>query len=215
MHVADALTTAPCIYANVGLSIGWGPKKAELVLPTDCDPEKLPIPRNPRGEPLPDIVHGFKACLGIPRHPANDVEFILAALQQIADHQDNLLELVGDVSEEYPFVALRLLQVCAVNRFEHILSAGPPEAASLFAEQRDLAITNVLAVVQGFPVDPATTTHDLPMVAGWAGLPPLQRIAFASYLGAFFRVAEPLVHRLMQMRGTTTSMVAGLLEDPT
>jgi hypothetical protein len=143
------------------------------------------------------------------------VEFILAALQQVADHHDNLLELVGDVSEEYPFVALRLLQVCAVNRFEHILSAGPPEAASLFAEQRDLAITNVLAVVQGFPVDPATTTHDLPMVAGWAGLPPLQRIAFASYLGAFFRVAEPLVHRLMQMRGTTTSMVAGLLEDPT
>ena len=56
VQVADALTTAPGIYANVSLSIGLGPKKTELVLPTDCDPEEQPIPRNPRGEPLPDIV---------------------------------------------------------------------------------------------------------------------------------------------------------------
>jgi len=134
VQVAGALTTALGIYANVGLSIGWGPKKTELVLPTDCDPEELPIPRNPRGKPLPDIVQGFKACLGVPRHPAKDVKCILEALQQVANRHDNLLELVGDVSEEDPFAALRLLQVCAVNRFGHILSAVPPEAASLFAE---------------------------------------------------------------------------------
>ena len=166
VQVADALTAAHGIYASVGLSIGWGPKKTELVLPTDCDPEELPISRNPRGEPLSDIVHGFKACMWVPRHPANDVELILEALQQVANRHDNLLELFGDVSEEDPFAALRLIQVCAVNRFGHILSAVPPEAASLFAEQRDLAITNALAVVQGFPIDPATTTHDLPVVAG-------------------------------------------------
>ena len=89
----------------------------------------------------------------------------MEVLQQVADRHDNLLELVGDVSEEDPFVALRLLQVCAVNCFGHILSAAPPEAASLFAEQRDLAITNALALVHGFPVDPTTKTHDLPVVA--------------------------------------------------
>ena len=64
VQVSDALTSAHGIYANVGLSIGWGPKKKELVLPTDCDPEELPITRNPRGESLPDIVKGFKAFLG-------------------------------------------------------------------------------------------------------------------------------------------------------
>jgi len=88
------------------------------------------------------------------------------ALRQVADRHDNLLELVGNVSEKDPFAALRLLQVCGINRFGHILGAVPPEAASLFAEQRDFAITNALAVVKGFLVEPATTTHDLPVVAG-------------------------------------------------
>ena len=101
-NMADALTAAHDIYANFGLSIGWGPKKIKLVLPADCDPEELPIPRNPRSEHLPNIVHGFKACLGVPRHPSNDGEFILdsLSLRQVAYRHDILLELVEDVSEE-------------------------------------------------------------------------------------------------------------------
>ena len=83
------------------------------------------------------------------------------------------MELVGNVAEEEPFATLRLLQVRGVNRFGHIFGAVPPESASIFAEQRDLAITRALAVVQGFPVDKATTTHDLPLEACGAGLQPL------------------------------------------
>jgi hypothetical protein len=64
----------------------------------------------------------------------NDGDFILDALRQVAVHHNNLLELVGDVSEENPFAALRLLQLCMVNRFGHILSTVPTESASLFAE---------------------------------------------------------------------------------
>ncbi len=109
---------------------------------------------------------------------------------------------------------MRLLQVCGVNRFGHILSAVPPEAATIFAQQQDFAITKALAAIQGFPVDSSTSTHDLSVVAGGAGLPPLQRTASASYLGAFFRVVGPLIHRLVQMRGPTTSRVDALLEDP-
>ncbi len=65
--VALKLTTAPDICGDVGLSLGWGPTKTKLVLPTDCDPEGLLLSRKLRGEPLPDIVQGFKACLGVPR----------------------------------------------------------------------------------------------------------------------------------------------------
>ena len=63
-------------------------------------------------------------------------------------------------------------------------------------------------------MDKATTTHDLPTMAGGAVLTSLHRMASASYLGAFFRVARPLVHRLVQMRGTTTTKSIALLEDP-
>ena len=104
--------------------------------------------------------------------------------------------------------------MCGVNRFGPILSAVPPEYVSAFAEQRDLAITCALTAVQGFPVDTATTTRDFPMVAGGAGLLSHQRTSSASYIGAFFRVARPLVHRLVQMGGMTTSMAIALLEDP-
>ncbi len=105
--------------------------------------------------------------------------------------------------------------MCRVNRFGYILGAVPPGSASLFAEQRALAITNALAAVHGFPVDMATTTHDLLVVAAGAGLPPLQRTTSASYMGIFFRVAGSFIHRLVQMRGTTTTKVVALLEDPT
>ena len=93
----------------VGLQLGWGPKKTELVLPLNCDPDSLPLPRDPAGHPLPDIVSGFKACLGVPRHPACDENFITAALKPVALRHDSLLELVADVSDEDPLASLRLL----------------------------------------------------------------------------------------------------------
>jgi hypothetical protein len=88
------------------------------------------------------------------------------ALRHVIVRHDNHLELVGDASQEDPFVALRLLQVCGVNRFGHILSAAPPESASLFAKQRYMAITNACEAVHGFSVDTVDTTHDLPVLAG-------------------------------------------------
>ena len=103
--------------------MGWGPKKTELVLPLNCDPDSLPLLRDPANHPLPDIVLGFMACLGVPRHPTCDEKFITAALEPVALPHDSLLELAADVSDEDPLAALRLLQVCGINTFGHILSA--------------------------------------------------------------------------------------------
>ena len=76
------------------------------------------------------------------RKPTTTCDFILGALRRLATRRDNnLLELAGDVAEEEPFATLRLLQVSGVNYFGHILNAVPRESASIFAEQRDLAIT--------------------------------------------------------------------------
>ena len=92
-----------------------------MVLPLDCYPDDLFLPRVSAGHLLLEVVNGFKACLGVPRHPTSAVSFIIAALEPIASRYDNLMELVTNISEEDPFAALILSQVYGVNRFGHIL----------------------------------------------------------------------------------------------
>ena len=99
------------------------------------------------------MVTGFKACLGVPRHPTNIDSFIAEALLPVAGRHDNLLDLAFDVSDEDQFVALRFLQVCGVNRFGHILSAVLFDATATFCAQRDAAITKTLGAIQGIPLD--------------------------------------------------------------
>ena len=52
------------------------------------------------------------------------------------------------------------------------------------------------------------------VVAGGARLSSLSRMASASYLGAFFRIAGTLINRLKLMGGNTTARAASLLADP-
>ena len=61
-----------------------------------------------------------------PRYYYNDQAFITAALQDLGAKHDRLLDLEEQISDEDPFAALRLLQVCGVFRFGHVLSAIPP-----------------------------------------------------------------------------------------
>ena len=185
-NVASALTASIDLYRMIGLTLGWGPKKTELILPIDCNPDDLHLPRDTSGRPLPDVVSGFRACLGVPRHPTNDATFIANALGPLGDRHDALLDLVASVSDEDPFGALRLLQVCGVNRFGHVMSAVPPGSTISFCSQRDTAVSLALGTIQGFPVDHEHSTHSLPVAAGGAGLHSLQTTASTSYLGAFF-----------------------------
>ena len=75
-NVALALDAASGLYVMIELSLGWSPRKTELQLLVDCDHDNLPLPRDESGIPLPDVVNGFKACLGVPRHPTNCDIFI-------------------------------------------------------------------------------------------------------------------------------------------
>ena len=135
-------------------------------------------------------------------------------MESFAKRHDNLLELITHISEEDPLLALRLLQVRGVNKFGHILSIVTPETSADFCAQPDAAIIATFGAIQGILVDPATSTHDLPVVAGGAGLPSLSRTAFVNYLGAFFSVSRPFIDRLSHMGGTYIARAALLLEDP-
>ena len=58
-----------------------------------------------------------------------------------------LLDLVEFVANEDPFASLRLLQVCGVQCFGHIINAVPPPLVADFATFRDDAITSTFAAI--------------------------------------------------------------------
>jgi len=128
---------------------------------------------------------------------------------------DRLLDLVEEVSEEDPFAALRLLRVCGVNRFGHVLIAVPPQKVQAFADSRDEAMALTCAVIQQEPPSDHST-HSLPVGAGRARLTSLGKHASGSYdLGAFFRITGPLQQRLTTLGGSTNRAVAAGLQNPT
>ena len=131
----------------IGLSLGWRPRKIKMEILVGCDLDNLPLSRHDSNRPLLEVVNGFKACIGVPRHSSNCSRFLSEALQPLAKRHDSLLDLVADVSEEEPFAALRLLEVCGVNMFGHVLSAVPPDFAAAFCEDRDAVIAAALGAI--------------------------------------------------------------------
>jgi hypothetical protein len=99
---------------------------SELALPPKVDPETLPLPRGDDGRILSHLVHGLEVCQGVPRHREMCANFITKAMQKPAARHDRLLLLAKDIAVEAPLTALRLLQVCGVNGFGHVISAVPP-----------------------------------------------------------------------------------------
>ena len=120
------------------------------------------------------------------------------------------MDLIADISDETPFVALRLLQVCGANKFGHILSDVPPGSSAYFCAQRDEAIYSAFVAIQGLPVDPVSSTHALYVVAGGARLPSLSQTTIASYLGAFFRFAGSLIERMSQRKKARDPLQEGM-----
>ena len=125
-QMATVFRTAPTIFGKVGLRIGYGPGKTELILPKGTTANEFPYPLEDPETPAPHIVPGFKSCLGVPRHFDNDPEFLHASLQSMGEAHDRLLDLTEEIADEDPFAALRLLQTCGIQRFGHVLSAVPP-----------------------------------------------------------------------------------------
>ncbi len=131
--MATALQHAPGIFAKVGLRLGYGPGKTELILPKGCSRQDFPFPLDDPDVAAPQVVVGFKSCLGVPRHFENDPEFLHEALHAMGTAHDRLLDLTEEVADEDPFAALRILQTCDISRFGHVLSANPPPLAQQFA----------------------------------------------------------------------------------
>jgi len=160
--MAEVLAHAPIIYGKVGMKIGYGPGKTKLILPRDYDREDFPYPLDDPSVLVPHVVTGFMTCLGVPRHHNNDQAFIAAALLDLGVKHDKLLDLVDEISDEDPFATLRVLLVCGVSKFGHVLIAVPPACVLYFARGRDEAVAASLATIQHeTPLD--QSTHTLPL----------------------------------------------------
>jgi len=73
----------PLFSKKVGLRIGIGPGKTELILPEGYDKIIFSYPLdNPRID-APHAVPGFSAYLGVLRHYSNDQDFIYDALKDL------------------------------------------------------------------------------------------------------------------------------------
>jgi hypothetical protein len=210
VHMAIALDAAPSIYKKVGLRIGWGPCKTEMILPPDVDSDSFLSLVGPDCHPF--IVTGFTSCLGVPRHATNDHVFTSTTLESLGERHDRLLDLIEEVADVDPFAALRLLQVCNVNRFSHTISSVPPPLVHDFAIARDEAVAaTVAAIKQETPSE--SSTHSLLVGAGGASITSPAKHTTGSYPGAFFRVTGPLHQRLIAMGGSTNRSFFALLAE--
>jgi hypothetical protein len=189
--MAAVLEEAPGIFRKVGLRLGYGPGKTELILPQGCSREEFPFPLDDPAVPAPQVVDGFTSCLGVPRHFSNDPVFLHEAMQKMGGAHDRLLDLTEEIADEDPFAALRLLQTCGISKFGHVLSAVPPALAQDFARERDEAISATFSTIQQSPTT-ENSMHALPVGARGAGLTSLETHAAGGYIGAFFRIAGPL-----------------------
>ncbi len=187
-HMATVLYHAPEIFGKVGLRIGLGPGKTELILPKGCSMQEFPFPLDDPQVAAPQVVAGFKSCLRVPKHFDNDPDFLHESLQALGTTYDRLLDLTEEIADEDPFAALRLLQTCGINSFGHVLSAVPPPLVRAFARERDEAIAATFATIQQSPPGDGSTTT-LSVGASGAGLTSLEAHAWGGYLGAFYWIA--------------------------
>ena len=145
--MATSLQQAPGIFAKVGIRLGYGPGKTQLVLPKGCSRQDFPFPLDDPEVAAPQVVAGFKSCLRFPRHFDNDPEFLREALHAMGSSYNMLLDLTEEVADEDPFAALRLLQTCCIYIFGHVLGAVLPPLAQAFARERDETIAATFATI--------------------------------------------------------------------
>jgi hypothetical protein len=155
-----ARAASPSIFNKVGLGIGGGLGKIELILSPGFDPDDFLSRLGNFEGGSPHIVTGFSACFDVPRHASNGPHFIAAALGKLGTWHDRLLDLVEEVTKEDPFAALIFLQVCGVRRFGHVISSVPPHLVISFAQARDEAYMATFAAIQHEP-PPAHSSHSL------------------------------------------------------
>jgi len=119
-------------------------------------------------------------------------------MRKPAARHDRLLLLAKYIAEEAPLTALRLLHVCGVNKFGHGISAFSQAIIRLFAEAHDAAAVHCLEAVQEYEMT-EQSTHALPVGMGGASLQSLLQHGGGSHLGTSYRIAGPIIARLLIM----------------
>jgi hypothetical protein len=139
--------------------------------------------------------------------------FIAKAMRKPAARHDRLLLLAKNIAEEAPLTALRLLQVCGVKRFGHVISAVPPAIIRLFVEERDTTVVRCLEEIKQYGATDQSK-HALPVGAGGASLHSSAQHGAKSHLGTYYHIAGPLIARLLLMGGPTPRKVGAHLLNP-
>ncbi len=103
--------------------------------------------------------------------------------------------------------------MCGVSKFAQVISTVPPAIIRPFAKARDAAVVRCFEAVQEYEVT-KQSTHALLVEAGGAALHSLVQHGGGSHLGTYYRIAGPLIARLMLMGGTTPRKVAADLLSP-
>ena len=104
-----------------------GRRNQNLLSPRGWTPRLLlSLVRGEDGRILPHLVEGLAACLGILRHRRMCVDFISKATKKLAARYDRLSQLARGIAEDAPLAAVRLLHVCGVSQFGHVIAVVPP-----------------------------------------------------------------------------------------
>eukprot|EP00873_Tetraselmis_striata_P045687 jgi/Tetstr1/465951/TSEL_000914.t1 len=177
--------------AAVGLSISWGPDKTEVAFapaehsaairewegllpraasapsPPPCPPsgslDAAAYSRARDPAVLPHLVTGFRRCVGVPRHRKLDPTFVRDALRRPAARQDAILLMAREIADAgHIHASLRLVQVCGVKRFAHLLRALPPESLAEFMLERDAAVHSTLALIMDLTGDETAASLSAP-----------------------------------------------------
>ena len=133
--------------------------------------------------------------------PVGSGDYVEQELRNLADTHDDLLDNILTVAKlDHPHEALRLLQVVAVRRFQHLLRALPPAATASFAADRDNAVLETFRCIIGveaavIPPHVLECLH-LPARLGGAALPSLRQEVAAAHYTSWAATLSPMLDAL-------------------
>eukprot|EP00873_Tetraselmis_striata_P037934 jgi/Tetstr1/458198/TSEL_044687.t1 len=248
LGTALALHSAQPALAAVGLSISGGPDKTEVAFapaehgagirewegllpraagapsPPPCPPsgplDAAAFSRARDPAVLPHLVTGFRRCLGVPRHRKLDPTFVRDALRRPAARQDAILLMAREIADAgHIHASLRLVQVCGVKRFAHLLRGLPPESLAEVMLERDAAVHSTLAHIMDLTGDETAASLSLmrtglSTMLGGIAVDSLVHESHEQHLGAFFALAGPLAERLRKMPGLLAPRLIQQLANP-
>jgi hypothetical protein len=177
---------------------------------------------------FPPVLHQFPFktgmhSLGVPfaagaapdgHLPLGLLPYVEEELAIIGTSHDHLLDDLYHIAEalQRPHEALRMLQVVAVRRFQHLLRALPPAATAAFAGQRDEAVLNTFKCIVGVElVDLKPYTVEalrLPARFGGAALPSMRQEVEGAHFASWAATLAPMLQVLRSWRTPAATAIA-------